>query len=51
MNEMISVSVATSIIAEQAMSFGVEQVALSDAIGRVLAEDWRADRDLSLIHI
>ena len=46
MNEMISVSVATSIIAEQSMSFGVEQVALSDAIGRVLAEDWRADRDM-----
>ncbi len=45
-NVMISVLEATNIIAEQAVSFGVEQVALSDAVGRTLAEEWRADRDM-----
>ena len=46
MNEMISVTEAINCIAERTLSFGVEHVSLIDAVGRVLAEDWTADRDM-----
>lgn len=43
---MISVEQAESIIKESSAEFGAEEVSLSTAIGRVLQEDWHADRDL-----
>lgn len=43
---MISVSEALAIIAGSTSSFGSESVAIERAVGRVLAEDLRADRDM-----
>ncbi|MEA2172908.1 MAG: molybdopterin molybdotransferase [Blastocatellia bacterium] len=43
---MISVAEAISIVKEQAQSLGAEEVALADALGRVLARDVFADSDL-----
>lgn len=43
---MISVHQALEIILEQVKPLGVERVALDQALGRVLAEDVRADLDL-----
>ena len=42
---MLSVPEAQKVIIKQSRSFGVEQVLLDDAPGRVLAEDLLADRD------
>lgn len=43
---MISVSEAISIVKEQARALPEEEIALTDALGRVLAEDVIADTDL-----
>lgn len=43
---MISVSEAISIVKEQAQALPSEEIALTDALGRVLAEDVIADTDL-----
>lgn len=42
---MISVKEATEIILQHKMDYGVEEVPLVDAIGRILMEDLVADRD------
>jgi molybdopterin molybdotransferase len=42
---MISFLQAQAIIRQYAHSFGTEEVALDDALGRVLAEELKADRD------
>lgn len=43
---MIPVSQAQSIIRSVVRDFGTERITLSDALGRVLMEDWRADRPM-----
>ena len=43
---MITVREAEDIILEQAKDFGTEEVAFESCLGRVLAEEIRADRDL-----
>ncbi|QHT70695.1 molybdopterin molybdotransferase MoeA [Rhodocytophaga rosea] len=42
---MLSIQEAVNLIIAQATSFGIEQVSLDDALGRVLAENIYADRD------
>ncbi len=42
---MIDVSKAVEIIAECARDFGSESIGIDKAVGRILAEDWYADRD------
>ncbi|WP_214649455.1 molybdopterin molybdotransferase MoeA [Sphingobacterium mizutaii] len=44
--EMITVAQAEQIILSEKRDFGVESILLQDALGRVLAEDLIADRDL-----
>ncbi len=46
MKEMIRVEEAEAIIQAQVRGFGIEQVPFEQAVGRVLAEGIRADRDL-----
>ena len=43
---MIPVDAALDIVLKHAPSLGAEEVALPDAVGRVLAEDVSADADL-----
>jgi molybdopterin molybdotransferase len=45
-NEMISVAEAEQIIQSQTRSYGTESVPLESSLGRVLAENLMADRDL-----
>lgn len=47
---MITVTEAQSLITNQAKNFGSEEIALSSAQGRVLAEDIFADRDYPPFH-
>ncbi len=43
---MITVAEALQIIEHSTVDYGVESIPLSESVGRVLAEDWRTDRDL-----
>ena len=43
---MISVDEATQLVMSTAKGYGIEQINLSEGIGRVLMEDWHCDRDL-----
>ena len=49
--EMITVQQAEDLILSETQDFGNESIFYENALGRVLAEDLSADRDLSLIHI
>ena len=45
-NPLIEVNTALDVILRESADFGTEEVSLKDALGRVLKENIRADRDL-----